>query len=134
MPFWSWPSALIVTANWIMLSITMEPWDSSSSKTVIVFPSVGASSPSTVWDSLHAHSAQDESRARIGSSFFISSPKNEYIVLLINIIDDPSNNTFTNEFLIEEKTKNILQILQEILHKIFYGKLFQKIDFIPFNY
>ena len=44
-------------------------------------------------------------------------------VLLINIIDDPSNNTFTNEFLIEEKTKNILQILQEILHKIFYGKL-----------
>ena len=55
-------------------------------------------------------------------------------VLLINIIDDPSNNTFTNEFLIEEKTKNILQILQEILHKIFYGKLFQKIDFIPFNY
>ena len=55
-------------------------------------------------------------------------------VLLIHILDEPSNNTFINEFLITEKTKNKMQIFKEVLNKIFFGELFRKSDFIPFNY
>ena len=55
-------------------------------------------------------------------------------VLLMNILDEPSNNTFINEFLITEKTKNKMLIFKEVLNKIFFGELFRKSDFIPFNY
>ena len=55
-------------------------------------------------------------------------------VLLINILDEPSSNTFINEFLITEKTKDKMQIFKEVLSKIFSGELFRKSDFIPFNF
>ena len=55
-------------------------------------------------------------------------------VLLIPILNEPSNNTFTNEFLITEKTKNKIHFFKEVLNKIFFGELFRKSDFIPFNY
>ena len=55
-------------------------------------------------------------------------------VLLIHILDEPSNNTFINEFLITEKTKEKMLIFKEVLNKIFFGELFRKSDFIPFNY
>ena len=55
-------------------------------------------------------------------------------VLLIPILNEPSNNTFINEFLITEKTKNKIHFFKEVLNKIFFGELFRKSDFIPFNY
>ena len=55
-------------------------------------------------------------------------------VILLDILEEPSSNTFLNEFIISESTKNKMKIFQEILYKIFYGELFRKTDFIPFNF
>ena len=55
-------------------------------------------------------------------------------VLLNNILEEPSYNTFTNEFITMKNTNHKIHIFQEILSKIFFGELFRKSDYIPLNY
>ena len=54
-------------------------------------------------------------------------------ILIKNILEDPLYNTFTYEFSLNVITKNKIQLIKEILDKIFYAELFRKPDFIPFN-